>query len=68
MMLRTFKVKLLVSSVPSTPIDPEKKLKSEKLMDDNNDRCKVMSIYNYGPLCRETSRFVNLREKQPPEG
>ena len=22
-------------------------------------------IYNYGPLCRETSRFVNLRGKNP---
>jgi hypothetical protein len=43
-MLRTFKVKLLVSSVPSTPMDSEKILKSEKLMDDNNDRCKVMTI------------------------
>jgi hypothetical protein len=38
----------------------------------------LWSIYNYGPLCRETSRFVNLRGscfpkglpegKQPPEG
>ena len=36
------------------------------------------TIYNYGPLCREISRFVNLRGscfaeglpegKQPPEG
>ena len=33
------------------------------------------TIYNYGPLCRETSRFVNLRgklffprENNPPEG
>jgi hypothetical protein len=27
-----------------------------------------MTIYNYGPLCRETSRFGNLRRKQLPEG
>ena len=26
------------------------------------------TLYNYGPLCRETSRFVNLRGKQPHEG
>ena len=25
------------------------------------------TLYNYGPLCMETSRFVNLRGKQPPE-
>jgi hypothetical protein len=23
-------------------------------------------LYNYGPLCRETSRFVNLRGKTTP--
>ena len=28
----------------------------------------VVSLYNYGPLCKETSRFVNLRGKQPSEG
>jgi hypothetical protein len=28
----------------------------------------VETIYNYGPLFRETSRFVNLRGKTTPEG
>jgi hypothetical protein len=28
----------------------------------------IRALYNYGPLCKETSRFVNLRGKQPSEG
>ena len=32
---------------------------------DKLKKTKGKTIYNYGPLCREASRFVNLRGKQP---